>query len=104
MKEPFTVNDVRPSNLLRDQFGEEVILFNDQEQSNRYRILHEFTLHRQSYAVMQSERPYGDEDYEIFRINSSDGGIEIETIEDDEEWENIAEIYDEIVFGSDEDL
>ena len=103
MKELFSASDAKPSNLLRDQYGEEVVLFNDQEESNIYRILREFSLYNQIYAVMQSGDCSSDEEYEIFRVNSSEGSMELETIDDEEEWENIAEVYDEMVFN-DENL
>ncbi|MBW5444989.1 DUF1292 domain-containing protein [Cohnella sp. CFH 77786] len=55
------------------------------------------------YAVLQSESMRKEGDIEVFRV-SEDGEdrLQLETVEDDEEWERAAEAYDDMQFGSDE--
>lgn len=92
----FELRDIAYTNRLAESFGSYVELTDDQGTSSLYRILKEFQLGTQGYAVLQSDER-DDEDIEFFRIvDAADGSPELETIEDDEEWENVSELYDEL--------
>ena len=87
---------------LRDAYGDELILTGDREDSEPYRVLAEFTYYGRPYAVLQSKSLERNEeqDVAIFRLVRTGGTVEVETIEDDEEWEQISEVFDEMWFAS----
>lgn len=84
---------------LREAYGNEIVLFDEQDESVAYRILAEFRHDGNDYAVLQSEELKKEKEVAIFKIAvSGDGEPELETIEDDDEWETVSEIYDEMSF------
>ncbi len=83
---------------MRKEFGDDIILYDEQDESVVYRILKEFILEGQGYAVLQSEQLKKDDEVALFRMHQIDGEIGLETIEDDDEWETVSEIYDEMTF------
>jgi uncharacterized protein YrzB (UPF0473 family) len=91
------IEDLKPIQFLRDAFGEEVSLEDSVNgRSETYRILAEFTVGGRSYAVLQSDMLKKDEEYALYRIAAGlSGEPELETITDDDEWEDVAELYDE---------
>jgi len=92
----YQLRDVVFTNRLVETFGNDIELTDDQGHAVVYRLLKEFQLGAHGYAVLQSQ-DHDDEDVEIFRVMvNADGQPELETIEDDEEWENISELYDEL--------
>ncbi|MFE5323304.1 DUF1292 domain-containing protein [Paenibacillus sp. NPDC056579] len=97
----YELKDMKETNQLRSAYGDDIILYDDREQSVAYKLLAEFLLGDQGYAVL--ERTQGkQEEPELFRVTSTDGELELETIEDDDEWENVFELYDEMTFPQDE--
>nr|WP_207952105.1 DUF1292 domain-containing protein [Paenibacillus turpanensis] len=87
---------------LKDSFGNEIILFDEQGESTAYRILAEFEHESLAYAVIQSKELQKEGEVAIFRIvRNEDGAPELETIEDDDEWETVSELYDEMTVPSD---
>jgi hypothetical protein len=93
----YRLQDLQPIRLLQDAFGAEVLLEEDAGgHSVSYRLLAEFALGESRYAVLQSDALKKDEEYAVFRIVSGSAGEpELETIMDDDEWEDVAELYDE---------
>ncbi|CAH0119058.1 MULTISPECIES: DUF1292 domain-containing protein [unclassified Paenibacillus] len=93
----FEAKDIVYTNRLFETFGSYVELTGEDGDGEVYRILKEFQLGTQGYAVLQSEAMSKEGEVEFFRITiSQDGHPELETIEDDEEWENVAELFDEL--------
>jgi uncharacterized protein YrzB (UPF0473 family) len=92
--------------LLRSAYGDDIILFDEQGESTVYQLLAEFVYGNYTYAVLQSdEMKKEDEDVAIFRVvESAEQQYELETIEDDEEWETVSELYDEMMFPVKESL
>ena len=91
------------SGSLRTAFGPFVELTDDGGHSVRCRILAELSVDGRDYAIVQSDEQRKDGDYEVFRISDDERGTpQLEAVEDDEEWENAAEAYDDLQFGSDE--
>ncbi len=89
--------NVKEIRELRESFGAEIILFDEQDESTVYRILTEFQYGELPYAVLQSKEMAKEGEVAIFRITrAEDGSLELENIEDDEEWEAVSEIYDEM--------
>ncbi|MCI3923686.1 DUF1292 domain-containing protein [Paenibacillus sp. TRM 82003] len=93
----YTVADAKPANRLREAYGDDVVLSEDgQEGAAVHKIVLEFDLGEQSYVVLKPEDESEDE-ASVFRVvPSADGEFDIETIEDDEEWENVSELVDEM--------
>ena len=93
----------RPPSL-QDVYGEFVELDGSAGRTQTYRIMAELEAEGRRYAVLQSEAMRKEGDIEVFRIAiaGADGRYQLETVEDDDEWERVAELYDDLQFGSDE--
>jgi uncharacterized protein YrzB (UPF0473 family) len=103
MSPNYQISDVKMTNELFEQFGREIVLFDEQEESIVYMLLSEFTVGGHAYAVLQSEPLRKEDEVAVFKVvKDEQGNIELETIEDDDEWENVSEIYDEMTFPADE--
>jgi len=90
--------------VLRETYGDEIVLVDEQEESVVFRIMAEFEHNGTLYAALQSEELKKDDEVALFRISGSDGKYELETIEDDDEWETVSELYDELTFPNDDEL
>jgi len=97
----YELKHMKQTNQLRSAYGDDIILYDDRERSVVYKLLAEFVLGDQGYAVLQREQGKQEEP-ELFRVVSSDGELELETIDDDDEWENVFELYDEMTFPQDD--
>lgn len=85
---------------LKRQFGDTIELNGERD---AYRILAELTVNGTAYAILQSEAMEGEDAIEVFRVETgTDGSLQLETVEDDDEWEAAAEAYDDSQFGSDD--
>lgn len=88
---------------LKALYGEEVELEGPDGKPERFKIMAELSVFGREYAVLQSDAMRKDGDIEVFRVEAGDDGSPLlETVEDDEEWENVSEAYDDLMFGSDE--
>ncbi|MFC5531999.1 DUF1292 domain-containing protein [Cohnella yongneupensis] len=88
------------SGALKRQFGDSIELNGESEV---YAILAELSLNGSSYAILQSEAMQGEDAIEVFRIVAdAEGILQLETVEDDDEWEAVSEAYDDAQFGSDD--
>ncbi|UUZ84468.1 DUF1292 domain-containing protein [Paenibacillus sp. P26] len=101
----YQLTDTEPTRQLREAYGDDIILYDAREESVVYRIVSEFLLGGQGYAMLEKAKPGKEDEPEIFRVSrKSDGELELETIEDDDEWDHIAELFDELTFPADESL
>ncbi|HZG83932.1 DUF1292 domain-containing protein [Paenibacillus sp.] len=94
-----TVPGVVRTNRLQEAYGEDIVLSEDgKEGDSVFRIVVEFDWNGRSYAVLRPADDKADDDEpSVFRVTpAGDGEYEIETIEDDEEWENVSELADEL--------
>lgn len=92
---------VKRISILRDTFGKELELTDEQGESTVYTIVAELELGSQMYAALQSDELRQEQEVAIFRINAATGGDpELETIEDDDEWETVSEAVDDLMFPS----
>jgi len=88
---------------LKEAFGDYVELDAGEAAVGTYRILAELNIADARYAILQSDAMRKEGDIEIFRIViGSQGEPGLETVESDEEWERVAEAYDDLQFGSDD--
>ncbi|WNR45904.1 DUF1292 domain-containing protein [Paenibacillus roseipurpureus] len=94
-----------PSDVLRKTYGDDILLSDDQSEQTVYHLLKEFVYENQTYAVMQSDELKKDDEVALFRVvTSADGEYELVTIDDDDEWETVSELYDEMMFPEQDDL
>ncbi|QJC52836.1 DUF1292 domain-containing protein [Paenibacillus albicereus] len=84
--------------LLKQAFGREVLLVDEDGGEIAFVILAEFELDGSHYAALQSPAGRKEGEVEMFRVASQEGEPQLETIEDDEEWELAAEAYDALLF------
>ncbi len=88
---------------LKDAYGDWVELTEDGGEAVACRILAELEEGGRRYAVLQSEAMRKEGEIEVFRVSTDgEGRPALETVADDEEWERVAEAYDDMQFGSDE--
>jgi uncharacterized protein YrzB (UPF0473 family) len=94
----YTIDQVTRTTRLRDAYGDDIVLSEDgQDDASVHKIVLEFDIVGKSYAVLRAEDASLDDENFVFRVMpAGDGEFEIETIEDDEEWENISELVDEM--------
>ncbi|ALS27050.1 hypothetical protein IJ21_16480 [Paenibacillus sp. 32O-W] len=94
------MNGIQPVRvrLLASKYGEEVELLSEGGQPETYRIMAEFELGGQVYAALQSPAMRKENEVEMFRVVVDGEEPELESIEDDEEWEAAAEAYDDLLF------
>ncbi|MNI53940.1 hypothetical protein D3C76_601100 [compost metagenome] len=94
----FSADQVVFTSRVSDQFGPVVELQDEEGTVSYYSVEKEFDVAGSSYAVLRLEDGSSEEP-EIFKIvTTSDGALELITIDDDEEWENVSELYDELTF------
>jgi uncharacterized protein YrzB (UPF0473 family) len=102
MTDNFGPKDIEPLRLLQDAFGDDAIILDDgSKESVPYRLLAEFSVGGTFYAVLQSEAMEKNDEVDIFHIVPGENGPELQTVVDDDEWENVAELYDEMTFSFD---
>ncbi|MCR8634112.1 MULTISPECIES: DUF1292 domain-containing protein [Paenibacillus] len=95
----YELKDLKETNRLRSAYGDDIILYDDRDQSVVYKLLSEFQLGDQIYAALQQENSK-DGEPEIYKVTfDAEGEPELETIDDDDEWENVSELYDEMTFS-----
>ncbi|RED65621.1 DUF1292 domain-containing protein [Cohnella lupini] len=95
-------NDPKPSEL-KQQYGESVELVTEDGSSLSFRILAELTVGGNRYALLQSEAMKEDDEFDVFRIVADPSGeAQLENVTDEEEWELVAEAFDDSQFGSDD--
>lgn len=91
-----TLDEVKQVSELRDAYGPEIEL---EGMAETYKILVEFQLSHASYAILQSKAMKKEDEIEVFRYVRNEEQFLLENVEDDNEWENIAEIYDEFMYN-----
>lgn len=99
----FSADQVVWTQALKEAFGESVELRDEKGHTDVYDIAAEFEVNGQGYAILvHPDRKH--EEYEVLRIvKAQDGSLELATIDDDEEWENVSELYDELTFPEEDE-
>lgn len=95
-------NAPKRQNNLKDVFGDHVELIAEDGSAQVFRIKAEFELGGAVYAALQSDEMEADDEVEFLRVRQEDGEPQLETIEDDEEWEAASEAYDDLQFASED--
>ncbi|CAM2848086.1 DUF1292 domain-containing protein [Paenibacillus sediminis] len=93
----FSAEQVIWTSRLQEKFGSYVELQDENGKSSIYEIVNEFEVGGRAYAVLKPENASSDAEIEIFKIvTSAEGNPELVTIDDDDEWEDVSELYDEL--------
>ncbi|WP_245247446.1 MULTISPECIES: DUF1292 domain-containing protein [unclassified Paenibacillus] len=99
------MTEAEPTRQLREAYGNDIILYDEHQESVVYRIVSELILNGQGYAMLEKAKSGKEDEPEVYRVSRKDDGeMELETIEDDDEWENVSELFDEWTFPADEQL
>ncbi|MFD0674156.1 DUF1292 domain-containing protein [Cohnella sp. GCM10027633] len=87
---------------LKRLFGDTIELSGE---GDVYHIKAELAVNGKTYAILQSKEMEREGEIEVFRIAFGSGeedDVQLETVEDDDEWEAVSEAYDDMQFGSDD--
>ena len=97
------MSDVEQITLLKSVYGAEVELVGEAGDSEPFRILAEFRIDGKAYAGLQSAAMRKEDDVAFFRVVENEGAEpELESIDDEDEWETAAEAFDDLMFSGDE--
>ncbi|MED4603539.1 DUF1292 domain-containing protein [Paenibacillus validus] len=100
-----SASEAVPTRQLREAYGDDIILYDEHQESVVYRIVSELVRNGQGYAMLEKAKPGKEDEPEVFRVTrNEDGELALETIEDDDEWEEVSELFDEWTFPADESL
>lgn len=92
-----SASNVKFTSRLLEAYGLLIELTDEQNEVTVYRIVSEFQIDTGTYAVLQKDNGLPEDEVEILKIiDSADGQPELVTIDDDDEWEDVAELYDEL--------
>jgi len=78
---------------LRNAYGPKLVLVDEEGGETVYHIVHEVEVNGEHYAVLQ-EADDREEDAYLFRVKNE----RVEPIEDEAEWEKVAEAIDELLY------
>lgn len=85
---------IKESDLLKEKYGSEITLYDDEDNEYVFHLLLELVTEDRHYAYFQS--PDNEEgDIEVLRVVQESDDLDLQYIEDDEEWESAAELFDE---------
>ncbi|CAJ1313982.1 DUF1292 domain-containing protein [Paenibacillus sp. PK4536] len=92
-----SASNVKFTSRLLEAYGLLIELTDEQNEVTVYRIVSEFQIDTGTYAVLQKDTVIPEDNVEILKIiDDADGQPELVTIDDDDEWEDVAELYDEL--------
>jgi hypothetical protein len=95
---------VKRIKLLQEVYGWEIELVSDNGAEEIYQIAAEFELGESLYAALQTAAMKKNDELAFFQITKSGSEYALESIEDEDEWEQAAEAYDELLFMEAEEL
>lgn len=80
---------------LKDLFGTSIELF-DEKDAESYTLLAELVINGQAYAFFSNDEMKKDDEVVILRYAlDANGEYELITVDDEDEWEDISEMFDE---------
>lgn len=81
---------------LSEIFGPDLILADEHNQEEHYRIVREMEINEQHYAVLQRHGD-PDEDAYLFRVIPNGEDIWVEDVEDDDEWDRVTDVCRQMI-------
>jgi uncharacterized protein YrzB (UPF0473 family) len=95
-----TDRSVVRTDRLKSLYGDWVVLTNEHGDTEPYRIMAEFQLDGRTYAALQNKELRKEDEVHLFAVlQGPEGEPQLESIDDEAEWERVAEAYDELVFA-----
>lgn len=94
--------DMKVVDVLTKLHGDQIVLFDENDEELEYRIVKEIEMNGKHYAALL-EKDREEDELEIFIVTIKDENYELETIEDDEEWETAAEAFDDLFYGEEKE-
>ncbi|WP_380704152.1 DUF1292 domain-containing protein [Salinithrix halophila] len=90
----------RKLDILEAEFGPELTLVDEggADSESRYQILRELDLAGRHYVVLRPPDSR-DADAAVYRVTESEAGRHIEHVEDEIEWEEVADAIDELLIN-----
>lgn len=91
----------KETNRFKEQYGSEIKLYDEQENEHTFHLLLELIDEGNHYVYFQS--PDAEEgDIEVLKvIQVENDELDLENIENDEEWERATELFDEATYHFD---
>lgn len=87
--------EIREVHSLKEQMGSEVTLLDDNDQEYQFQLLLELVADGRHYAYFQSTEDEEGEIEVLEVVKKENGELDLEFIENDDEWEDVAELFDE---------
>jgi len=87
--------DIKEVHILKENLGSEITLMDENDQEYLFHLLLELVVDGKHYAYFQSPEEE-DSEIEVLRVVGQDKEeYDLEFIDDDDEWEDAAELFDE---------
>lgn len=90
------------SSTVHEHYGAEIELLTDDGAPISYVIKQEFVWGEAAYVALLPFGSNDDDELEYMRVYVNQGEIELESIVDEDEWEAVSEVYDDLQFATDE--
>ena len=87
--------EIKEVHSLKEQMGSEVTLLDENDQEYPFHLLLELIANGKHYAYFQSAEDQEGEIEVMEVVKSENGEYDLEFIENDDEWEDVAELFDE---------
>lgn len=84
---------------IADEYGSSITLTGEDGELLNYYVVHEFQKNLQHYVALQTKEMKKQHEVDFFKVVEHNGELEIMTIDDDDEWEEVSEAYDDIIFA-----
>ena len=90
--------------MLDDLLQGHVLLTDEDGHEEEYQVLRVLEMTGRHYVLLQSELNRGEEPLILRVLDGAEGGAEpaLAGIDDDDEWESVAEAFDELMFELDD--
>lgn len=97
-----TKENIKELSLLKDQMGSEITLLDEEDNEHVFHLLLELSTNDKHYAYFQMPDTE-DGDIEVLQVTKDDNEeLDLEFIEDDDEWEKAAELFDEWTYSEED--
>lgn len=90
---------IKETDMVKEKMGSEITLYDDKDNEFVFQLIMELIYENNHYAYFQSPDSE-DGDIEVLKVvKDQNGEIDLEFIEDDDEWENASELFDEWTYS-----
>ncbi|MDA8353436.1 MAG: DUF1292 domain-containing protein [Firmicutes bacterium] len=91
---------IKNLNTLETELGQELILVDEEDvnRESRHRLIRELEVDGQHYAVLGGFEEDDPDDAYIFRVTEHQGNRRLEHVDEDSEWDQVADALDEMLY------